>query len=72
VTFDVTTDQPTTPIPGAPGCPNSKWVETIVDLSFTSATLTVIQSGNTVFTATCTFNPPTSDGLVPGNTVTCH
>ena len=70
--FDVTTEPPETPIPGAPGCPNSKWVETITDLSFTSATLTFTQSGSTVFSATCDFNPATSNGVVPTSSVTCH
>jgi hypothetical protein len=70
--FDVTTEPPETPILGAPGCPNSKWVETITDLSFTSATLTFTQSGSTVFSATCSFNPATSNGTVPTSTVTCH
>jgi hypothetical protein len=36
VSFRVTTSDPTTPIPGAPGCPNSSWTEDITDLSFTS------------------------------------
>src|SRR5690242_5542459 len=42
-TFTVTTTPPTSPIPGAPGCPNANWTESITDLSFTSATITVQQ-----------------------------
>src|SRR5712691_11235400 len=32
VSFSVTTRPPTSPIPGAPDCPNSGWTETITDL----------------------------------------
>jgi hypothetical protein len=70
--FNVTTTGPVTPIPGAPGCPNSMWIEDITDLSFTSAVITVQQPpGTTVLTVSCTFSPATSNGLVPGNTVSC-
>ena len=48
VTFDVTTEPPTSPIPGAPDCPNSRWTETITDVEFTSATITVEQPPGTV------------------------
>jgi hypothetical protein len=67
--YRVTTDPPTTPIVGAPGCPNSSWSEDITDLAFTSASLTITQAGVTVFSApasSCTFNPPTSNGSVSG------
>jgi hypothetical protein len=72
VTFSVTTVAPVSPIPGAPGCPNPRWTETITDVSFTSATVTVEQPpGTTVLTATCTFSPATSNGHVPSGNVTC-
>lgn len=70
--FNVTTDAPPSTISGAPGCPNPNWTETIVDLAFTSAILTVEQPpGTAVLTVSCTFNPPTSNGLVPSGNVTC-
>jgi len=46
--FDVATASPQTPVPGAPGCPNSNWTENIVDVAFTSATITVEQPPGTV------------------------
>ena len=70
--FDVTTQGPVSPIPGAPGCPNPNWTETITDVEFTSAKLTVEQPpGTVVLTVSCTFSPPTSDNTVPGNEVSC-
>ncbi len=70
--FDVATDEPVTPVPGAPGCPNAGWTENITDVAFTSATITVEQPvGTLVLTVSCTFDPPTSDGPVPGGTVSC-
>jgi hypothetical protein len=70
--FDVFTNAPTSPIPGAPDCANSNWTETIDDLLFTSATMAVQQPvGNTVLTVSCTFSSPTTNGAVPGSHVTC-
>jgi len=70
--FNVTTEPPVTPIPGAPDCPNPNWTEEITDLAFTSAVITVEQPvGTLVLTVTCTFGTPTSNGPVPGNNVTC-
>jgi hypothetical protein len=70
--FNVTTAPPESPIPGAPGCPNPNWTETITDVAFTSATLTVEQpAGTVVLSVTCTFSPATSDGAVSGRNVRC-
>jgi hypothetical protein len=63
--FAVTTDPPVSPIPGAPGCPNAGWVESITDLAFTSATVTVEQPpGTTVLTVACVIAPASMDGAV--------
>ncbi len=70
--FSVTTQAPDPTIAGAPDCPNPNWTESIDDLAFTSATITVEQPvGTLVLTVVCTFNPHTSDGSVPGGTVSC-
>jgi hypothetical protein len=70
--FAVTTQPPVSPIPGAPGCPNSNWTETITDVAFTSAIITVEQPpGTTVLTVTCTFSSPTKNGAVPSGQVSC-
>jgi hypothetical protein len=72
VAFSVTTAAPVSPIPGAPDCPNRQWTETITDVAFTSAIITVEQPlGTTVLTVNCTFSPATTNGAVPGSQVTC-
>jgi hypothetical protein len=78
VTITTTTSGPVSPIPGAPGCPNPQWTETITDLSFTTATITVFQDTDAngsfetlVLTVSCTFSPPTSNGTVPASGYTC-
>ncbi len=62
--FSVTTTSPGSTIPGAPDCPNGRWTERIVDISFTSAIITVEQGGATVLTISCTFGSGTSNGGV--------
>jgi hypothetical protein len=70
--FDVRTTSAPATIAGAPDCPNTNWTESIDDVAFTSATITVEQPiGTVVLTVNCTFSPPTSDGPVPGGTVSC-
>jgi hypothetical protein len=50
--FDVTTEAPETPIPGAPGCPNTSWTEDITDVVFTSYIIIVVQGADSA-----TFGP---------------
>jgi hypothetical protein len=58
-TFSVSTLAPTSPIPGAPGCPNTLWTETITDLRFTLALLEVEQPiGTEVFAACFSLSGP--------------
>jgi hypothetical protein len=80
VTIATTTNAPVTPIPGAPGCPNTQWTENITDMAFTSATITLFQdanesgtfeSGELVLTVNCTFSSPTSNGAVPRTNFSC-
>jgi hypothetical protein len=52
-TFSVPTQPPTSPIPGAPGCPNPGWTETITDLKFTLALVEVEQPIGTEVLAAC-------------------
>ena len=74
VSFSVTTNPPTSPIPDAPECPNSGWTETITDVSFTTATIRVFQpptAPSAALTAACTFSPATANGPVPSSDVSC-
>ena len=54
VRFDVTTGAPEQPTWDEAGCPNRRWTAEITDVDFTSATLTVIQDGETVLERTST------------------
>lgn len=68
----VVTDEPVSPVLGAPDCPNSSWTELITDVAFTGAVITVEQPpGTTVLTVTCTIDPPSSDGAISKNDVSC-
>lgn len=72
VAFNVTTVAPVSPIPGAPGCANPNWTQTIDDLLFKTATITVEQpAGTVVLTVNCTFDAPTTNGAVSGGAVAC-
>lgn len=82
VTISTTTNAPVSPVPGAPGCPNSGWTENITNVFFTSATIRLFQdqtaaSGDfgrwetLVLTVNCTFSPPTSNGAVPSSGFSC-
>jgi hypothetical protein len=42
--FSVTTDDPE-PLPPTPTCPNNQWTPNIVDVTFTTATLTLLEDG---------------------------
>jgi len=68
--FSVSTNPPPSPIAGAPDCANPNWTETITDMAFTSATLTVDQP-TLVLTVACTFSAPTANGAVPAGNVNC-
>lgn len=71
--FSVTTDEAPATIAGAPDCPNASWTEHLLDLAFTTATITVEQPlGTEVLTLDCTFSSPTTDGNVPSGNVSCQ
>ena len=69
--FAVATVPPNPIIPGAPDCPNPNWTESIDDLAFTSATITVEQAGVLVLVVSCYIDPPSSDGAINKRDVTC-
>ena len=79
VTITVTTDAPTSPVPGAPGCPNPNWTENITDVAFTSGAFALVQDANNdgvydeapSLSGTCTFSPATANGSVPSGSFTC-
>jgi hypothetical protein len=75
--YSVTTNAPTTPIPGAPQCPSSSWVENITDMAFTQAALRIQQSSaagladfTDIISACITYSSPTSNGTVSPGTFT--
>lgn len=73
-TCSVSTTGPTSPVSGAPDCPNRKWTETVTGVAFTSATIKIFATSTSttpVATQSCGFSPATSDGAVPSNTVSC-
>jgi len=42
--FNIETDDPE-PLPPTPTCPNDQWTANIVDVTFTTATLTLFEDG---------------------------
>jgi hypothetical protein len=70
--FDLITQEPERIVAGAPDCPNARWTETITDVAFTSATLTLEQpAGQPVLSVECLFSLPTHDGPLAVGTVSC-
>ena len=49
--YSITSDDPE-PLPATPTCPNNQWTPNIVDVTFTTATLTLLEDGNVSDTVT--------------------
>jgi hypothetical protein len=49
--FRITSDDPE-PLPPTPTCPNAQWTPNIVDVAFTTATLSLLEDGNVSDTVT--------------------
>ena len=71
LSFTVSTGAPASDVAGAPGCPNPQWSETITDVSFSSATITVEQGGAAVIGLSCSITPSSANGAVPAAAVVC-
>lgn len=71
LSFMLQTGAPDPIVAGAPGCPNKQWTQEITDVTFSSATISVVQNGATVLNVTCTFTPSTANGPVPSKNVIC-
>ena len=54
--FTQTTNDPE-PLPATPTCPNNSWTPNIVDLTFTDATVTLLEGGVVSDTITVPVNP---------------
>ena len=54
--FMITTDDPE-PLPPTPTCPNDQWTPNIVDLTFTTATLTLFEDNVQVDQVTVAVQP---------------
>jgi hypothetical protein len=65
--FSVTTNPPTSPVPGAPDCPNSGWTETITGITWTSARIRVFQPCTDLVSPETTCGTPVLDQTFTGS-----
>jgi hypothetical protein len=68
--FNVSTGAPTTPIAGAPDCPNSSWTEDITDVIFFGLTNPAATATITVYQPCTDTSPPISCPIVLQQTFT--